>query len=91
MIYPIIPFVTDEIFYRINKVSISNSLWPKINKVGPANYINDVIEITKTIRKFRVLHNLKSADIVYYSINKQMTIKLEVLIHKLANAKIKKK
>ena len=90
MIYPIVPFVSDDIFSRINNENISNSLWPKIKRVSPANYINDVIEITKTIRKFRVLHNLKNSDIVYYSINKQMTIKLEVLIHKLANAKIKK-
>jgi valyl-tRNA synthetase len=44
----------------------------------------------QSIRKFRVIHNLSNKDILYYSINKQLTMKVETLIYKLANAKVKK-
>ena len=90
MLHPIIPFITEDIYMKMHNNTISTTKWPTIKQIKKVSYIDDIIEMVKAIREFRVLHNLSPKDIVYYMIDKQITMKIETLIYKLANAKVKK-
>ena len=91
MIHPIMPFITEDIYMRIHNKTITKASWPIATRYKQTTkYIDDVIEIIKSIRVFRVTHNLSNKDIVYYWLDRSLTMKIETLIYKLSNAKAKK-
>ncbi len=85
IISPLLPFISEEIWSKFNKGTIFEQDWPII-KTEKVDYIDDVIEVIKSIREFRVIHNLPKSEEVNYSTTKELNEKTKLFITKLANA-----
>lgn len=85
IIAPLLPFISEEIWSKFNKGTIFEQEWPTI-ETEKADYIDDVIEVVKSIREFRVIHSLPNSQEVKYSTTKEINKKTRLFISKLANA-----
>ncbi|WP_335904860.1 valine--tRNA ligase [Mycoplasma todarodis] len=85
IIAPLLPFISEEIWSKFNEGTIFEQEWPTI-ETEKADYIDDVIEVVKSIREFRVIHNLPNSQEVNYSTTKDINEKTKLFISKLANA-----
>lgn len=62
LLHPFIPYVTDEIYTKINADSIYNTLWPKANPMTndkQVSQMDKIINIIRLTREIRVEYNLK--------------------------------
>ncbi|CAM9122480.1 valine--tRNA ligase [Mycoplasma todarodis] len=85
IIAPLLPFISEEIWSKFNEGTVFEQEWPTI-ETEKADYIDDVIEVVKSIREFRVIHNLPNSQEVNYSTTKEINEKTKLFISKLANA-----
>ncbi len=87
MISPILPFISEEIYSEFNEGTIFEEEWPSIEE-HEAKYINDVIDVVKAVRDFRVNQQLPNSTEVYYWPTKKLEEKTCAFIKKMCNASI---
>lgn len=90
ILHPFIPFLTDHIYNLIEGKELLDDEWKTIKVEGEANYIDQVIEICKTLRGFRVDQNLSnSIELKYWSKN-ELSENVINMIKNLSNSSIEK-
>lgn len=69
LLHPFIPFLTDHLYQLIFKKELLASNFPKLPLQKNVAYVDDIIEITSTLRKFREEHQISKKTPIYYWLN----------------------
>ncbi|NQZ66354.1 MAG: valine--tRNA ligase [Mycoplasmatales bacterium] len=90
IMHPFMPFITDHIYNLIDGKELLDDEWKEIKSENNTKYIDEVIEITKALREFRVTQNLSnSTELKYFSKN-ELSKEAINMIKTLANSSIEK-
>ncbi len=85
IISPLLPFISEELWSKFNEGTIFEQEWPEF-ETEKENYIDDVIDVVKSIREFRVSQKIPKSQEVKYFPSIELPKKTESLITKMANA-----
>ena len=86
LLHPFMPFITDHIYKMIDNKELLDDSWGSMTDLGEANYIDDVIEITKNIREFRTIKNMSNAEVIQWCSEQELNSITIDMINKLSNS-----
>ena len=87
MLHPFMPFISDHIYNMIENKELLDDSWNNIETFGEASYIDNVIEITKSLREFRVAKNLSNSETLEWCSEKKLFSDTIEMINKFTNSK----
>ena len=86
ILHPFMPFLTDHIYNLIDGKEILDDSWMPMEVIGEADYIDEVIEISKALREFRVVKSLSNSIELNYSLQNKLEDVAIDMINKLTNS-----
>ncbi|MGZ9761964.1 valine--tRNA ligase [Mycoplasma sp. 394] len=86
ILHPFLPFLTDYLYKNIYNTELLEAKWPILKIKKGIEYIDEVIEITTAIRRFRDDNKISKKDVIYYDYQGNLPKNAIEMINKLANA-----
>ena len=86
ILHPFMPFLTDYLYKNIDNKELLDDKWSSIESLGNKNYIDEVINITKTLREFRVSKKLSNSVELKYCSKNNLNDLSKGMINNLTNS-----
>ncbi|MCR8613321.1 MAG: valine--tRNA ligase [Mycoplasma sp.] len=88
LLHPFLPFLSEEIFTRINNKSVLEKPIQEFDTYSKTEYIDDVIQVVSKIREYRSNFGIANKIEINFSSSKELNDKAQKLILKMTNSKI---
>lgn len=89
ILHPFMPFITDRLFSDIYNEELLENNWPKLEEFENVEYIDTLIEIISTIRKYREENQISKKEIINYFFDNELNEVAKDIIRKMASAEFK--
>lgn len=89
ILHPFMPFITDRLFSDIFNEELLENSWPKLEKFENVEYIDTLIEIISTIRRYREENQISKKEVINYYFDNELNEIAKETIKKMAIAEFK--
>ncbi|AWX70525.1 valine--tRNA ligase [Mycoplasmopsis anatis] len=89
ILHPFMPFITDRLFSDIFNEELLEYSWPKLEKFENVEYIDTLIEIISTIRRYREENQISKKEVINYYFDNELNEIAKETIKKMAIAEFK--